>query len=146
MVKQPRQHPGRTHDLTECPHSSILAVTSLTILSLSLSLTFPLLPSESSSTTSSLAFTLESRGIYRGNTTQGKPKMVTASALERRSIPRSLLVPLHSRYTERMRKRRRGEDDTGSFAETIYSSRFFFLDIFFGIISWNVIKNAVERS
>lgn len=142
MVKQPRQHPGRTHDLTECPRSSILAVTSLTILSL----TFPLLPSESSSTTSSLAFTLESRGIYRGNTTQGKPKMVTASALERRSIPRSLLVPLHSRYTERMRKRRRGEDDTGSFAETIYSSRFFFLDIFFGIISWNVIKNAVERS
>lgn len=141
-MKQPRQHPGRTHDLTECPRSSILAVTSLTILSL----TFPLLPSESSSTTSSLAFTLESRGIYRGNTTQGKPKMVTASALERRSIPRSLLVPLHSRYTERMRKRRRGEDDTGSFAETIYSSRFFFLDIFFGIISWNVIKNAVERS
>lgn len=142
MVKQPRQHPGRTHDLTECPRSSILAVTSLTILSL----TFPLLPSESSSTTSSLAFTLESRSIYRGNTTQGKPKMVTASALERRSIPRSLLVPLHSRYTERMRKRRRGEDDTGSFAETIYSSRFFFLDSFFGIISWNVIKNAVERS
>lgn len=141
-MKQPRQHPGRTHDLTECPRSSILAVTSLTILSL----TFPLLLSESSSTTSSLAFTLESRGIYRGNTTQGKPKMVTASALERRSIPRSLLVPLHSRYTERMRKRRRGEDDTGSFAETIYSSRFFFLDIFFGIISWNVIKNAVERS
>lgn len=142
MVKQPRQHPGRTHDLTECPRSSILAVTSLTILSL----TFPLLLSESSSTTSSLAFTLESRGIYRGNTTQGKPKMVTASALERRSIPRSLLVPLHSRYTERMRKRRRGEDDTGSFAETIYSSRFFFLDSFFGIISWKVIKNAVERS
>lgn len=141
-MKQPRQHPGRTHDLTECPRSSILAVTSLTILSL----TFPLLLSESSSTTSSLAFTLESRGIYRGNTTQGKPKMVTASALERRSIPRSLLVPLHSRYTERMRKRRRGEDDTGSFAETIYSSRFFFLDSFFGIISWKVIKNAVERS
>lgn len=39
-----------------------------------------------------------------------------------------------------------GEDDTGSFAETIYSSRFFFLDSFFGIISWKVIKNAVERS
>lgn len=64
------------------------------------------LPSESSSTWppppfSSLAFTLESRGIYRGNTTQGKPKMVTASALQRRSIPRSLLVPPLSIYPER---------------------------------------------
>lgn len=55
-------------------------------------------------------------------------------------------IPPRSSPLSIYREDEEGEDDTGSFAETIYSSRFFFLNSFFGIISWKVIKNAVERS
>lgn len=80
----PRQHPGRTHDLPECSNRFLRSRRSL---SLSLCHFRPSLPSSLSRSPSNPA-------AFTGNTTQGKPKMVTASALERRSIPRFLLVPL----------------------------------------------------
>lgn len=71
---------------------------------------------------------------FTGNTTQGKPKMVTESALQRRSIPPYLLVPLD--IPSRGRGRR---DDTGLFDYILLFEEVLFF-FFFGIISSKIIR------